>query len=293
MAGTIYNQISSNKRATVVIITLFIIFVSFISYVLGRAFFGDSPVFYVWAFVMSAISGFGGYYYSDKLVLAASGARPLPIEESSYVHNLVENLCIGAGLPKPKVYVIDSPAMNAFATGRDPKNGAICFTTGIINGLEKLELEGVIAHELSHIGNYDIRLMAVVGVLVGSITILFDMVFRVNIFSSKKESNSNSLFLILGLVLLIISPIVATLIKLAISRNREYLADSTAALLTRYPKGLAGALSKISSDTHVLETADTATAHLFISNPFKGSTFRSLFDTHPPVEERIRRLNAM
>lgn len=294
MSGTIYTQIAANKRATVLIVTFFILFISALGYVLGKAYFGDNPIFYLWAVGFSIVSGFGGYYYSDKLVLAASGARELPVSESEYVHDLVENLCIGAGLPKPKVYVIDSPALNAFATGRDPKNSAICFTSGIIEKLDKLELEGVIAHELSHIGNYDIRLMAVVGVLVGSITLLFDMFFRMNMFrSSDRESKGGSIFLIIGLVMLIISPIVATLIKLAISRNREYLADASAALLTRYPTGLAKALEKISGDSNVLSTADTATAHLFIANPFKSSTFRSLFDTHPPVEERIKRLTAM
>lgn len=294
MSGTIYTQIAANKRATVLIVTFFILFISALAYVLGKAYFGDNPMFYIWAVGVSIVSGFSGYYYSDKLVLAASGARELPVSESEYVHNLVENLCIGAGLPKPKVYVIDSPAINAFATGRDPNNSAICFTTGIIEKLDKLELEGVIAHELSHIGNYDIRLMAVVGVLVGSITILFDMFFRMNMFrSSNRDNKGGSIFLILGIVMLIISPIVATLIKLAISRNREYLADSSAALLTRYPKGLADALAKIAGDESILATADTATAHLFIANPFKSSAFRSLFDTHPPIEERIKRLNAM
>lgn len=294
MSGNIYSQISANKRATVFIVTGFILFISALCYVLGKAFFGDNPIFYIWAFGFSMVSGFGGYYYSDKLVLAASGARELPSTESKYVHDLVENLCIGAGLPKPRIYVIDSPALNAFATGRNPENSAICFTSGIIEQLEKLELEGVIAHELSHIGNYDIRLMAVVGVLVGSITLLFDMFFRMNMFrSSDKNNKGGSIFLLLGILMLVISPVIATLIKLAISRNREYLADSTGALITRYPKGLADALRKIAHDEHILATADTATAHMFIANPFKNSTFKSLFDTHPPVEERIKRLQEM
>ena len=295
MSSTIYSQIASNKRLTWVIVAFFIIFISALAYFVGRIFFESGPLFYVWALLFSVISGFGGYYYSDKIVLATVGAKEITKEENPYIHNLVENLCIGAGMPMPRIFIIDSPAMNAFATGRDPKNSVVCFTTGIISGLTKLELEGVTAHELSHIANYDIRLMAIVGVLVGSITLLFDMVFRFNLFgrSGKSEKGVGPLFLILGLAMLILSPIVATLIKLAISRRREYLADSSGALLTRFPDGLADALTKISQDANSLSSATTATAHLFIANPFKGSAIRGIFDTHPPVDERIKRLRDM
>lgn len=290
--ASIYSNISTNKRNTVLFMLFFTAFVSVVSLILARAFLGDSPFMLILALVFSVGSSLIGYFNSDKIALAVNGARPLSEQENPYVHNLVENLCIGAGLPKPKIYIIDSPALNAFATGKDPKNSAICFTSGIIQNLEKLELEGVIAHELAHIGNYDIRLMTVVAVLAGSITILINWISHSFLFGGSKRESSG-LFVILGVFTLFLAPLVATIIQLAISRNREYLADATGALLTRYPEGLANALIKIAQSPDQLQGASPSTAHMFITNPFKGNTFMKLFATHPPVEDRVKRLQDM
>jgi heat shock protein HtpX len=303
---SIYTHIDKNKRETFLIIALFIAFISFLGWFIGEWFFyeGAGPTFIGIAFLFSGISGFFSYYNSDKIVLALSKAKPVTPEENSYIHNLVGNLCIGAGLPKPKIYVIDDTSMNAFATGRDPEHGVICFTTGIISRLENLELEGVIAHELSHIGNYDIRLMSIVSILVGTVTLLADGFTRGRFYrggrSSKRSSSSSSaggIILLIGVVFMILSPIIANLIKLAIGRNREYLADSSAALLTRYPQGLASALKKLSGDREILEAANGATAHMYIVSPLMAVGARgvmaNMFNTHPPIEDRIKRLESM
>lgn len=296
----IYTHINENKRETIYIIVIFIIVISLIGYIFGEMFSGDGRAFVPLALIFSGLSSFFSYYNSDKLVLAISGAKEVTPQENDYLHDLVDNMCIASGLPKPKLYIINDTAMNAFATGRDPKHAAMCFTSGIVSKLDKRELEGVIAHELSHIGNYDIRLMSVVSILVGTVTLLADWFTRGMFYGSKRKSDSNSdlggLMLILGLVLIILSPIIATLIKLAVSRNREYLADASAALITRYPQGLANALKKLSVDREVLEAANGATAHLYISNPLRGNSanfLSSLFNTHPPIEDRIKRLETM
>jgi heat shock protein HtpX len=231
--------------------------------------------------------------------LVSTGAVEIKKEDNPYVYRMVENLCITAGVPTPKVYIINSPALNAFATGRDPEHASIALTTGIIQALENEELEGVIAHELSHIKNFDIRLMTIVVVLVGSIAIISNWFFRANFFMGGRKSNDKeggqfgAIIMIVGLVLMILSPIIAELIKLAISRKREYLADASGSLLTRYPEGLARALEKISKSNTPLQTASAATAHLFISNPLKGKSLTSLFSTHPPIEDRINKLRGM
>lgn len=269
-----------------------------VGYFLGQ-YYGEGMgiVFLSFALIFSGLSGFVSYYFSDKIVLSLSRAKEVSEEQNPYIHKLVENLCIGAGLPKPKIYIIEDTAMNAFATGRDPKHAVICFTSGIIQRLDKLELEGVIAHELSHIGNYDIRLMSVVSVLVGSIVLIADWVSRGVIHGGSSRNRQFSGFVVLlGFIFIILAPIIGTLIKLAISRSREYLADASAALLTRYPKGLADALRKISKDDQILEVANAATAHLYIMSPLRSdslSFLSNLFSTHPPVEERIRRLEQM
>lgn len=296
----IYNRIEENKRQTVVIMLAFTAVISAVAYFAGQYFGEGSGLTYLGlALVFSGISGFISYYQSDKIVLAISGAKEVKESDNVYIHNLVGNLCIGSGLPKPKIYIINDTAMNAFATGRDPNHAVICFTSGIVERLDKLELEGVIAHELSHIGNYDIRLMSVVSVLVGSIVLLSDWFTR-GVFYGGSRKNSrgegSGLLLVIGLFFIILSPVIASLIKLALSRSREYLADSSAALLTRYPKGLANALRKISGDPEVLEVANGATAHLYIANPLKGtqaSFMATLFSTHPPVAQRIKKLEGM
>jgi heat shock protein HtpX len=295
----IYQHINKNKQETWLVMILFVAVITAIAWFIGEFYAQDGMVFVPIALIFSGFSGIISYYNSDKIVLSLSGAQEVLENTAPDLHKLVENVCIAAGLPKPKIYVIDDSAMNAFATGRDPKHAVICFTTGIVQKLEKRELEGVIAHELSHIGNYDILLMSIVSILVGTIALLSDMFTRGMFYGSRRrsrDSEGNGLLLLIGIVLIFLSPIIATLIKLAISRNREYLADSTAALITRYPQGLASALRKLATDNEVLEAANGATAHLYIKSPLFGKTagfFANLFNTHPPIEERIRRLETM
>jgi len=258
------------------------------------------------AVIIAVVQALVSYYYSDSITLAVSGAKEVPRKEPFLdLHRAVENLSITAGLPKPKTYVINDSAPNAFATGRDPKHASIAVTSGLLDKLNKTELEGVIAHELSHVGNYDIRLMTVIVILVGVVALLSDFFLRWTWLGGRR-SNSDSggqiqlILFIIAIALAILAPIAATLIQLAISRKREFLADASGALLTRYPEGLADALEKIAKDREPLEVANKATAHLYIESPFKNkddqggrSWFAGLFDTHPPVEERIKHLRAM
>jgi len=279
----------------------FITFVILIGYVLGNALgYGNSWMFL--AVVISVISSFVSYYWGDKLVLAMSGARPADRKRDFDFFTVAENLALAAGIPKPKLYVIDDTAMNAFATGRDPAHAVVCATSGLLSRLERRELEGVIAHELSHVKNFDTRLMAVVAVLVGTIAFLADMFMRSLWWgggrrSRDRDSNLGGILMLVGIILAILSPIIATLIQLAISRKREYLADASGADLTRYPEGLARALEKLAGDREVLEAASNATAHLYITNPFKGKEFGAwfsgLFDTHPAIAERIKILRSI
>ncbi len=294
MTGSIYTHISRNKFQTVVIMLLFVVIVSFIGWFFGEFFAGDGVAFIGFALIFSGVTSFVSYYNSDKIVLSLVGAKEVSKSDSPELHNLVENMSIASGIPKPRIFVTNDMAMNAFATGRDPKHAVICFTQGILSGLEKRELEGVVAHEMSHIGNYDIRLMSIVSILVGTIALLSDWFTRGMFWGGDRERGSkNGVLMLVGILLLVLSPVIATLIKLAVSRNREFLADSTAAMITRYPDGLAEALRKIAADPRILLSASTATAHMFISNPFKGKNISSMFNTHPPVEERIRRLENM
>jgi heat shock protein HtpX len=298
----IYQNIDSNKRETVVVMALFIAVVAFVGWFVGEYFGGQGAgtTVAIIAVLFSGISSVVSFYASDKMVLAISQAREVTVEENHDLHNLVENMSIASGIPKPRIYMIEDTAMNAFATGRDPDHSVICFTSGIVSGLEKRELEGVVAHEMSHIGNRDTLLMTVVSVLVGSLALLSHLFTRGIFYGGRRSRGRSSdiagpLFLI-GLIFLILSPLIATLIKMAISRNREFLADATAALITRYPKGLADALGKLALDTQVLEVANSATAHLFIDDPVVNkadSFFAGLFNTHPPIEERIKRLMNM
>jgi heat shock protein HtpX len=298
---TITSQINSNITKTYVFMTLFVVFVVGAAYVMGNALgYGNSWMFIAVAF--SIISSFVSYYWGANMVLAMSHARPADRQRDFDFFTVSENLAIAAGIPEPKLYVIDDTAMNAFATGRDPQHAVVCATSGILERLDRRELEGVIAHELSHVKNFDTRLMAVVAVLVGTIAFLADMFMRTLWWGGgrrNRDDNGNlgGILMIVGIILAILSPIIATLIQLAVSRKREYLADASGALLTRYPEGLARALVKISNDKEVLEAATNATAHLFIANPFKGKNFGAwfsgLFDTHPPIADRIKLLRAM
>jgi heat shock protein HtpX len=298
----IYSQISANKNKTWLIMFLFVVFIVTIVYVFTKA-MGYNLGFVGIALIIAGFTSLGSYYYSDKLVLATSGAHEIRKQDNPLLFRTVENLCIGDGLPMPKIYIINDVSPNAFATGRDPNHAVVCVTTGILSLLNKSELEGVIAHELSHIKNYDIRLMAVVAILVGFIAIIADIFMRTLWWGGLKDDDNRGsgniqiIFLVIGIVFAILSPLVATLIQLAVSRKREYLADASAAMLTRYPEGLASALNKLEEDKTPLKKASNATAHLFIENPFNRKKsrnfFASLFDTHPPIEERIKILRSM
>jgi len=298
----VYEYISSNKRKTALLIGIFLVLIIALGFAFSQAY--QSPGILYFAVIFSMGYALISYYFSPQITLAISRAKEVDRAANPELYNLVENLSIGAGLPAPKIYVIDDTALNAFATGRDPQHAVICFTTGIIEKLTKQELEGVAAHELSHIGNYDIRLMTLVVVLVGVLTLLADFFLRMSFFGGRRRSSNSeggqlqAIAMIAGIVLALLSPIIATLIQLAISRKREYLADASGALLTRYPAGLADALTKISGDTEPLEAANKATAHLYIANPLKNNKggvnwFARLFDTHPPIEDRIKRLREM
>lgn len=290
--ATIYTEADRNTRLTWVYITGFLIFVIGVGYVFAGA-MGNSAILYG-AVIFSIAMSFGSYWWSDKIVLAMSSAKEVTHEGNMELYHLVENLCITAGLPTPKIYIIEDSAPNAFATGRDPEHGVICFTTGILSKLEKIELEGVVAHELSHIGNRDILLSTVVVVLVGFVALMADWFRHWAFFGGKSDDRDKGQFgiilIVVAVILSILAPIAAMLMQMAISRKREFLADASAALLTRYPEGLARALEKLSSDTEPLEAANRATAHLFIVNPFKGNKVSKLFSTHPPMEERIAKL---
>ncbi len=293
--ATLYTQHDKNIRLTWTYITLFLVFVIGIGYVFAGA-YGDSSILYG-AVAFSVLTSVASYWWSDKIVLSMSNAKQLSFEENKEIYRLVENLAITAGLPLPKIYIIEDSALNAFATGRDPKHGVIALTTGIISRLEKSELEGVIAHELSHIGNRDTLLSTVVVILVGFVALLADWFRHFAFFGGRDRDDrggqAQALFMILGIILSILAPLAALLMQLAISRKRESLADASGALLTRYPEGLARALEKISQDTEPLEVANRATAHLYIANPFKGKHIAKLFMTHPPIEERIKALRNM
>jgi heat shock protein HtpX len=293
-----YTAISQNKRNSVFLIGIFLIVIIGLGFVFSRAY--NAPFLLPFAVIFSFVSAFISYYFSDSITLAMSGAKEIERNDNPELFNIVENLSIAGGLPTPKIYIIEDSAINAFATGRDPKHAVVCVTTGCLQRLEKVELEGVLAHELSHVGNYDIRFMALVVVLVGTITLLGDWMLRANFFGrrNKDDENSNGIFMIIGIILALLSPIIATLLQLAVSRQREYLADSSGALLTRYPEGLARALEKIQKDTEPLEAANKATASLYIANPFKEGQpsrtwFANLFNTHPSIEDRIKRLREM
>ena len=305
--STLYNNADRNKRNTWFLMSGFFVFIMLVAYVFSAA-MNDSSILVI-AVVFSIVSSFISYWYSDKIVLAMSDAKEVSFEDNRELYRIVENLCITAGLPVPKIYIINDTAPNAFATGRDPQHAVVAVTSGLLMKLERSELEGVIAHELSHIGNRDILLATVVTVLVGMIVLMADWFRRWTFWgggrrSSNDREGGNQLQLIMmvaAILLSILAPIFAYMMQFAISRKREFLADADGALLTRYPEGLASALEKISKDTEPLEVANRATAHLYIASPFEGksdgrdkkSFFKKAFMTHPPVEERIAALRGM
>lgn len=290
-----YSQIAANKRHSLLLVFGFVAFVAALDYIFARVM--GQPSFFIPILIATGLYAVITYFFSARIALALSGAREIEKKAAPELYRIVENLAITAGLPMPKIYIIDDPAPNAFATGRDPQHAVVAVTTGILETLDKTELEGVIAHELSHVGNYDIRFMAVVVALVSVVAVISDVLLRLTFWGGGGDddggNNNNQLFLLLGIVGAILAPIVAAIIQFAVSRRREFLADSSGALLTRYPEGLARALEKISAHSKPMKRANSATAPLYISNPLKGRSLSGLFDTHPPAAERIRRLREM
>lgn len=300
---THYQLVAKNKQRSFLIITLFITFIVGAAYLMAKG-FGYSLNIVGWALIFSGGASFFSYYYSDKLILGISGAKEAKRSEFFDFYTVTENICLGQKMPIPKLYVIEDSAMNAFATGRNPEHAVVCATTGLLTRLSRSEVEGVVAHELSHVKNYDILLMSIVSVLVGLIALLADWMLRMSFWGGgrKKDDNDNGqigvIISIVAVILAILSPIIAQLIQLAISRRREFFADASGVEMTKNPEGLIKALSKISMDSEPLEVANKATAHLYISNPLKNSkgavhAFAKLFNTHPPIEERIAILREM
>ncbi len=296
-----YEQIASNKRKSFFLILFFLCLIFGLAWLFGQL-TDWGPYGLTLAVVIAVAMTFGSYYSSDKIVLAISRAKPVEKKDYPYLYNVVEGLAIAAGLPKPRCYIIDDTAPNAFASGRNPKNSVIVVTKGLLEKLNRAELEGVIAHEMAHIKNYDILVQTLAVVMVGVVALLSDWILRSFLWgggrrrsSSKSGGNVGAIIVVVGLILAIFSPLIAQLIRLAVSRKREFLADANGAFLTRYPPGLASALKKLAADKEPLEAANKATAHLYIVNPLKdikGSVNR-LFSTHPPIEERVAALEKM
>ncbi len=292
-----FDSIKKNKRESFFIVTMFVLVITLIIYYICNALdFG--PISIIIALTFSIISAWSSYYYSDKIVLSLNKARPATKEENLQLVNILDALVVASGLKcTPKLYVVEDSQPNAFATGRNPENSVICVTTGLLEKLEYYELEGVIGHELAHIKNYDIRLSAIVTVMVGLVVMLSDMFSRYMFFGrgrkSKNDSNASAILMLIGLVFLILSPIFGKLMQLAISRKREFMADATSVEFTRNPDGLISALEKISSDPNELETANNSTAHMYICNPFRKNSHRkskNIWSTHPSTEDRIEAL---
>jgi heat shock protein HtpX len=287
-----YSDIAANKRKTIIIMFVFILFVGLILWLFTKFIGGSTGIFYG-GVIGAAIYTLITYYSGAKMALALNGAKAIQKKDNPRLWRTVENLSITDGLPMPKVCIMNDPAPNAFATGRDPKHSAVCATSGLLEIMNDQELEGVLAHEMGHVKNYDIRVSLIAFALTTLISLLADILFRISFFGGDDNENNNPLFLILGIIAAILAPIIASMIQLAISRQREYLADATGALTTRYPEGLASALEKIEQTGSVMKKQNTSTAHLFFANPLKRSSLASLFSTHPPIEDRIARLRQM
>lgn len=300
-----FELIRSNKRRSMLLVAGFIVVVALVGAAIGTI-VGNGLVFTLVAIVFSGVIAFASYWRADKIALAVSRARPAPPEEYQRLHNLVEGLCIAGGLPKPGVYVIDDPAPNAFATGRNPNHAAIAVTTGLLEKMNRVELEGVVAHELSHIRNYDILVSTLAVVMVGAVALMADLAIRTMWWNGGRvarrgdQANGNNPLAYVGIVLLVVAPIIAKIMQATISRSRETLADVSACQLTRYPPGLISALEKLKDDTTVTHSASTATAHLWIEQPMSGvgddgklGGIHRLFDTHPPLDERIALLREL
>lgn len=297
-----YEQIARNKWKSFFLILFFLSWVFLLAWLFGELTgFGTQGL--ILAAIIAVASTFASYYYSDKIVLAMSRAKPIEKEDYPYLYNVVEGLAIAAGLPKPRCYIIDDTAPNAFASGRNPKNSVVVVTKGLLQKLNRVELEGVIAHEMSHIKNYDVLVQTLAVVMVGVVALLSDWILRSFFWGGARRrgrekgrgGNAAAILVVAGLVLAVLSPLIAQVIRFAISRKREFLADANGAFLTRYPPGLASALKKIAADTEPLEAANKATAHLYIVNPLKDlkGAVNNMFSTHPPIEARIAALEKM
>ena len=287
-----YSDIAANKRKTVMVMAVFLAFVALVIWLFDKYLGGGTGVFYgglIGACVYALIT----YYAGARMALAVNQAHEIQKRDNPRLWRIVENLAITDGLPMPKVYIMNDPAPNAFATGRDPKHATVCATSGILDIMNDQELQGVLAHELSHIKNYDIRVSMIAFALTAVISLIADIIIRLTWFGGGDREENNQVFLILGIVAAILAPIVATLIQLAVSRQREYLADASGALATRYPEGLASALEKIKQTGSVARRQNTATAHLFFVNPLKAHSLAGLFSTPPPIDDRIKRLRGM
>lgn len=302
--ATVYTHAAANIRRTWLLLSLFFILIIGVFWVFSYVY--NNPAILWFGVGLSLVMNITSYWWSDKVVIALTRAKPVKPEENPELYRVVENLAITAGLPMPRLYIVDDAAPNAFATGRDPKHAVVAVTSGLLEILDRSELEGVIAHELSHIGNRDMLIATVVVVLVGVISIVSDMFLRIQLWGGRSRDNDSragAALMLLAVAGAILAPIAATLIRLAISRRREFLADASGVLLTRYPEGLTSALRKISRDPRVMTRAQNATAHLFFENPFKADTSGNsgkripwvvkIFMTHPPVEERIRALQSI
>jgi len=298
--STLYIQAEKNVRKSWILMTSFLIFVIFLGWIFAQVF--ESSAILYFAVFLAFFQSFVSYWYSDKIVLAMTGAKPIEKKDNPELYRIVENLCIAAGLPVPKIYIIDEEQPNAFATGRDKNHAVVVVTRGLLERLEKPELEGVLSHELAHIGNKDMLLQTITVTLVGFVAVLSDWFLRMSFWGmgrrDDERSNANAIFFVFAIVAAILAPLAAQLIHLAISRKREFLADATGSLITRYPEGLARALEKIAKTETPMKSASPATAHLFFSNPFKKRKEKQnwvakLFSTHPPIEERIKALREM
>jgi len=293
----LYRQIQDNKLKSWFFVGFLFILIVATSFFFGILTGMDTPAIIVLAFVLSILLTLGSYHYSDSIVVAATGAKPADEKEYRRLHSLVEGLCIASGIPKPKVYVLEDKAINAFATGRDPQHAVLCVTTGALEKLDKSELEGVIAHEMSHIKNYDMRFMTFAVVMVGIVGLISNIALRSMFWGGGRRDdnrgNAGWILLVIGIIFIILAPIFAKLVQLAVSRKREYLADASGAFLTRYPDGLASALKKIKLESLPVKTASTTTESLFFANPLNASAWNNLFSTHPPIDERIKRLESM
>ncbi len=287
-----YSAIAANKRKTVIIMALFIMIVAGLAYLFVQAFAGGNMSIFYGALIGLIVYALITYYAGSRMALAVNGAKEISMDDNPRLWRIVENLSITNGMPMPRVYIMDDPALNAFATGRDPKSAAVCATSGLLDALSDTELEGVFAHELGHVKNYDIRVSMIAFALTAAISLLADFILHMVWFSDNDEGK-NPLFYVAGVAAAILAPLIATMIQLAISRQREYLADATGALTTRYPEGLISALRKIQLAGSGTRKQSPATAHLFFANPLRGKGLSGLFSTHPPIEDRIARLEHM